>query len=80
MKGSDQEELGTAVDTMMVCDTTKLAYLVVAAGGVVGVGERLYALDPIRVRLTANGILADISMSELEALPLLKPDYWPPSL
>ena len=80
VEGSDKQELGTVVDAMMVCDTTRLAYLVIAAGGVVGLGERLYALDPIRVRFIANGILADISVSELEALPLLKPDYWPPSL
>ena len=33
VKRCDQEELGTVVDAMMVCDTMKLAYVVVAAGG-----------------------------------------------
>ena len=80
VKGCDQEELGTVVDAMMVCDTMKLAYVVVAAGGVVGVSERLYALNPVTLRFTANGILADMSMADLEALPLLKPDHWPLSL
>ena len=78
--GRNHETVGTVIDSMAACDTAELAYVVVAEGGVVGVGERLHALDPASLRFTPQGIHCALDAEALRALPELPADDWPASL
>ena len=78
--GPGGEAIGSVVDSMTRCDTSSLAYVVVAEGGVVGVGERLHALDPHRLRFSPTGVKCDLSADALRALAVLPADNWPAAL
>lgn len=78
--GKDAVQIGTVVDTMARCDTAALAYVVVAEGGIVGVGERLHALDPKTLRFSPTAVHCDRTVDGLRELPVLAPDDWPAAL
>lgn len=80
VSGADGETIGTVVDTMARCSGTELAYVVVSEGGVGGVGERLHAVDPRRLRFTPEGVETDFSGEELAALPVIDTEAWPAEL
>jgi len=57
-----------------------IAYVVLACGGVYGIGERLFAIpwaaftfDPERLRLVMN-----LEKSQLDSAPGFDSDHWPP--
>lgn len=77
--GRDGSVIGTVIDGMMRCDGAELAYVVVAEGGVGGVGEKLHALHPRNLRL-GDGVACDLDEEELSRLPVLAHDNWPASL
>lgn len=72
--------LGTVVEAMMRCSGSSLAYLVVSEGGVAGIGERLHALRPDEVKVTADGVSCDLDAKMLATRPVLDPRDWPASL
>ncbi len=76
----DGEKLGEVVDAMMRCGQRDIAYVVVARGGVGGIGQRLHALDPDRLGFAADGVRSQLSGAEIDALPELKADEWPAAL
>ncbi|WP_419809413.1 PRC-barrel domain-containing protein [Sphingomonas sp.] len=75
--GRHDAKLGTVVDAMMRCDGAGLAYLVIGAGGVGGVGERLHALPPEDVRFGHAGVACDLSAEELRMRTVLEDGAWP---
>jgi hypothetical protein len=77
VQGRDGASLGTVVDAMLKCGDQAVAYIVIAEGGVAGVGERLHALDPQSLRIDGDSIGCDLSAAELTQLPALGPDNWP---
>ncbi len=79
LTGRDGTTIGTVIDGMMRCDGAELAYIVVGEGGIGGIGERLHALDPNRVRF-GDGIACDLDAAELSQLPVLAHDNWPAAL
>lgn len=78
--GRDDATIGTVIDGMMQCDGARLAYVVVGEGGVGGVGERLHAVSPKRLRFSADGVSCDLSAEELASEPVLEPGAWPAAL
>jgi len=80
VRGRKGASLGTVVDAMLQCDNKEIAYIVIAEGGVGGVGERLHALDPRPLRIEDASIQCDLTADELAGLPVLTPDNWPPHL
>lgn len=80
LSGRDDAKLGTVVDGMMQCDGTHLAYVVVSEGGVGGVGERLHALSPARLRFSTDGVSCDLDAAGLARLPVLEQGAWPATL
>lgn len=80
VSGRDGQPIGTIVDTMSECNGASLAYVVVAEGGVGGVGEKLHAVDPVRLTFTSDGVRADMTSVELTALPVIPADDWPAAL
>lgn len=78
--GSDEVTIGTVVDTMARCDTAELAYVVVAEGGIVGVNERLHALDPKTLRFSPEAVHCDLTVDTLRQITVLASDDWPAAL
>ena len=76
----DGDRIATVVDAMLSRETHDLVYLVIARGGVGGLGETLHPLDPGAVELTPDGVVTRLSADGLDALPVLEPDRWPASL
>lgn len=78
--GPNGDAIGTVVDTMARCSGTELAYVVVSEGGMAGVGERLHAVDPRRLRFTPDGVETDLTDEQLAALPVIETEAWPAEL
>jgi sporulation protein YlmC with PRC-barrel domain len=76
----DGDRVATVVDAMLSRETHDLVYLVIARGGVGGLGEALHPLDPDAVELTFDGVVTHLSADRLDALPVLEPDRWPAAL
>ena len=70
-------ELGRAVEALIACDRGEINYVVVAAGGVGGIEERLRAVP--RSKITFMSDLLKLNMTEPEfcALPTLVAGDWP---
>jgi len=73
------EHLGTIKEIMLDMQTGRIAYVVMAAGGVLGIGEKLFAvpfealaLDTAKHRMTLN-----IDKERIEAAPGFDKDHWP---
>ncbi|QAY79417.1 PRC-barrel domain-containing protein [Sphingosinicella sp. BN140058] len=77
VEGRGGEAIGTSVDAMARCEDGRISYLVVSAGGVGGVGERLHALPWSKVSARPSGVTADIDAGELERLAPIEPTNWP---
>ncbi|HEX8389530.1 MAG TPA: PRC-barrel domain-containing protein [Sphingomonas sp.] len=76
----DGDRVATVVDAMLGREDHAIVYLVVSRGGVGGVGEKLHALDPRAVELTADGVVTRLTGDRIDALPELEPDRWPSKL
>jgi sporulation protein YlmC with PRC-barrel domain len=73
------EHLGTIKEIMLDMQTGRIAYVVMAAGGVLGIGEKLFAvpfealaLDTAKHRMTLN-----IDKERIETAPGFDKDHWP---
>lgn len=75
--GGGGEEFGATVDAMLGCHSGRPAYLVVAAGGVAGVGETLRRVDWKYVRVENDIIVTPLARAAFDRLDLLAKDQWP---
>ena len=73
------EDLGDIKEIMLDMDTGEIAYTVLAYGGVMGLGEKLFAvpwealkLDTVRERFILNG-----DKEKLDVAPGFDSDNWP---
>ncbi|WP_419815239.1 PRC-barrel domain-containing protein [Glacieibacterium sp.] len=79
--GSDGKALGKVAEIMMIAGKGDIAYVVLASGGMLGIGETLHAvtwcdftIDP------ADGHLSlPMTAAELAARPGFDKDNWPSS-
>lgn len=70
-------EVGTVVEAMMRCDTGAVAYVVVAEGGVGGVGEKLHAIQAGNLRFTKDDVVTRLSAADVSNSPKLENGAWP---
>lgn len=77
LTGQDDAALGIVVDAMMQCEDSRLAYIVVSEGGVIGVGERLHALPLSMITMSETGVACDLTADDLKALDIIDPEIWP---
>ena len=70
-------DLGTCVDAMAGCSSGRIAYVVVAQGGVAGVGEQLRRLPWHKSRAQEGYLAAMIDRPDFERLQLVERDHWP---
>ena len=75
--GHGATELGKCVDAMAGCKSGRIAYLVVADGGVGGVGETLRRLDWKGVAVDGDTIHASIARAPFERLDVIEKDQRP---
>ena len=77
MIGAGGDEFGQCVDAMAGCGSGRIAYLVVAEGGVGGVGERLRRIDWRDVTVKGDVARTDLDRARFEQLEILEKDAWP---
>ena len=75
--GTGGKKLGRAVDAMVGCRTGQLSYLVIARGGLAGVGEVFRRLDWRQARVHEGSVQVDMQEADLARLPELAKDNWP---
>lgn len=73
----DGRDIGRCVDAMAGCTSGRLAYLVVAEGGVVGVGQTLRRLPWGGCRVEEGEVKTPVPLSQFCSLEALEPDHWP---
>ena len=77
---SDGTMLGVVVDGMLRCKDKTLAYVVVSAGGVAGIGEELRAIDPACLNFHQGGITTNLTPTDFQERPVLAANHWPKEL
>jgi hypothetical protein len=75
--GRDGEALGTTVDAMISCNGGRLTYLVVAQGGIAGVGETFRRVDWHYAGVQDGEVKTEFSQADFDRLPQLQKDNWP---
>ena len=75
------EDLGDVYDVVMKTQTGKITYLVVARGGVFGIGERHIPVpwDAFKLTAVSNMIVLDTTKSNLDAAPRVPENHFSPS-
>jgi hypothetical protein len=71
------EELGTGVEAMLGCHSGRPSYLVIAEGGVAGVGETLRRVEWDDARVDGETLVTKLSTDEFARAPQLTKDRWP---
>lgn len=77
LKARDGSDLGTCVDAMVGCNSGSLSYLVVAEGGMAGVGETIRRVDWHGLKVHDGAVNSDIDSAAFSRLPELPRDNWP---
>lgn len=77
--GADGEPLGTITEIMIDADSGAIAYVVLTHGGVLGVGEKLFAVPWRRLAVNAadGSISLDLTAARLDAMDGFDKDAWP---
>lgn len=75
--GGNGAELGKCVDAMAGRSSGRIAYVVVAEGGVAGVGERLRRIDWSGVTVDDEVIRTNLDRAGFGRLAELEKDKWP---
>ena len=79
VEAPDGETLGSISELMIDTDSGAIAYAVLAYGGVLGVGEKLFAV-PWRcfaVDAVSGAVTLPVERDRLEQLPGFDKDAWP---
>ncbi len=73
------ESLGQVVDIMINLDRGDVDYVVLSFGGVLGIGDKLFALpwQSISVDTENHNFVVDVERERLENAPGFDKDHWP---
>jgi sporulation protein YlmC with PRC-barrel domain len=74
---TDGEVLGSISDLMLDLDRGRIAYAVVATGGFMGIGERLFAVPWRALRAMGQQFVLECEHSALDTAPAFDRDHWP---
>lgn len=74
---ADGRLAGHSIDAMAGCSKGHLHYLVVAQGGIGGVGESLRRVPWAGCHVDGERVKTRLKLSELDSLEVLEPDRWP---
>lgn len=73
------QEIGSLKELMIDVPSGRVAYVVLAVGGFLGLGERLFAIPWQLLTLDEDRkcFVMDVQKEQLERAPSLNPDNWP---
>ena len=74
--GSDRN-LGTCVDAMASCASGRVSYVVVAEGGVAGVGETLRRIPWTNAHFAKDKLVLEMNASQFGQQEVVQRDRWP---
>jgi len=74
---ADGTQLGASVEAMLGCHSGNPAYLVIAEGGLAGVGETLRRVEWRDARVEGDRLVTDLSSADFAAGDELTKDQWP---
>ena len=75
--GAGGAELGSSVDAMLGCESGRPFYLVIAEGGVAGVGETLRRVDWRDTRVEDDQLVTTLDAARFASAERLNRDQWP---
>jgi sporulation protein YlmC with PRC-barrel domain len=73
------EDLGKVEDFMLDLDSGRIVYAVLSFGGVMGVGNKLFAVPPAALTIDKEEkcLVLDVDKGQLERAPGFDKDNWP---
>ena len=79
VRNKSGEDLGKIEDFMIDLESGRIAYAVLSFGGVLGIGEKLFAIPwrLLRVSEDEHVFILDMSREKLESAPGFDKDNWP---
>lgn len=81
VKNSGGEKLGNLEEIMIDLESGRVAYAVLSAGGVLGMGNKLFAVpwSMVGVDLDDESVVIDLDEETIENAPGFDKDNWPQS-
>ncbi len=79
VKNSSDDTLGTVDDIMLDCSTGNIAYVVMSAGGFLGIGEKLFAvpISALTIDYDNKCFRTQLSKETFENAEGFDKDHWP---
>jgi sporulation protein YlmC with PRC-barrel domain len=77
VRNREGEDLGVIDEIVLDMRSGRIAYAVLAFGGFLGIGNKLFAVPWDALTADGGALLADASRRELEESPGFDPDHWP---
>jgi sporulation protein YlmC with PRC-barrel domain len=75
----NDEKVGNLEEIMIDLDRGRIAYAVLSFGGILGMGDKLFAIpwDALRVDAMNENLVTDVDKDALEDAPGFDKDDWP---
>lgn len=82
VRNNSGEDLGKLEEIMLDLDEGRVAYAVLSFGGLLGIGNKLFAVpwEALRVDTENKAIVFNISKDRLEQAPGFDKDNWPDTI
>ena len=79
VKNRTGEEIGTLQEIMIDLDQGQVAYVVMAAGGLLGIGDKYFAVpwSLLEVDTDSHAVIVDLDKQTIEDAPGFDKDNWP---
>lgn len=79
VKNIEGKDIGKVEEIMIELDTGRVAYVVLSTGGLLGLGDKFFALpwSMIAVDLENQEVVADIDKETIDNAPGFDKDEWP---
>ncbi len=79
VKNKADETLGTIEEIMIDLDQGNIAYVVMAAGGFLGIGDKYFAVpwSVLTIDTDAHDVVVDLDKETIENAPGFDKDNWP---
>lgn len=79
VKNRSDEVLGKVEELMLDLESGRVAYVVLSAGGVLGIGDKYFAVpwDLLDVDTETHAVIVDLDKETIENAPGFDKDDWP---
>jgi len=79
VKNAQGEDLGHVKDIMLDTENNRVAYYVLSFGGILGMGDKLFAIPPEAMKLNTNDkcFILNIDKERLKKAEGFNKDQWP---